>query len=170
METDASAAASASAPDPAATPRGDFAYETFFGAAIGGAVIALFFLLIDALAGQVFFTPSLMGTALISEVPVSAETPVRLDMVALYSVVHFGVFFILGALASKLRGPALSLGGPVVLAGALFLLMTGGFWMAAGTILQRGAASAIGWHWVLAANLLTAIAMTAFVRQVHTAD
>ena len=169
MEADPSAPTSTSAPDPAAGPRGDFAYETFFGAAIGGAVIALFFLVVDAVAGRVFFTPSLMGTALVSDAPVTVDTPVRLDMVALYSVAHFALFLVLGAVASKLRGRALAIGGPALLGGTLFVLMTCGFWFAT-TAWLTGAATAIGWPWVLAANLLTAIAMTAFVRQVHPAE
>jgi hypothetical protein len=39
-------------------PLADFLYETFYGGAIGGSILALFFLAVDTLAGQPLFTPS----------------------------------------------------------------------------------------------------------------
>jgi len=166
MDADGSTPARTSAPDPAGTPRGDFAYEAFFTGAIGGVVIALFFLAVDALAGHVFFTPSLMGAALVSDTPVSDDVAVRLDRVALYTLVHFGVFLVLGAVASSIRGAALSSGGVVALGAAIFVIMTGAFWIGTTTVLA-GVGSAIGWPLVLAANLVTSIAMTAFLNQAH---
>ena len=47
-----------------ARTRADLAYESLYCAAIGGSVIALFFLVIDAVNGQPLFTPSLLGGVL----------------------------------------------------------------------------------------------------------
>src|SRR5262249_1333713 len=44
--------------------RADLAYESLYCAAIGGSVIALFFLVIDAYNGHPLFTPSLLGGVL----------------------------------------------------------------------------------------------------------
>jgi hypothetical protein len=157
-------------PNPAATPTGDFAYETFYGAAIGGATIALFFLVLDSIAGRPLFTPSLMGTALFTETSPTAVSAVRVDMVALYSVVHFGSFLLFGAAAAKLRTwVAAAALGPFALVGPLFVLLTAAF-AAGGLLPLAGVGSAIGWHWVLAANLATAVAMTAFLARVHAGD
>jgi hypothetical protein len=51
----------------------------------------------------------------------------------------------------------------------VFVLLTAAF-AAGGLLPLAGVGSAIGWHWVLAANLATAVAMTAFLARVHAED
>jgi hypothetical protein len=111
-----------------------------------------------------------MGTALFTETSPTAVSAVRVDMVALYSVVHFGSFLLFGAAASKLRTWVAAAGlGPFALVGPVFVLLTAAF-AAGGLLPLAGVGSAIGWHWVLAANLATAVAMTAFLARVHSDD
>ena len=52
----------------------DTLYDAFYSGGIAGSIVALFFLLLDAIEGQPFFTPSLMGTVLFSGVPAEAAT------------------------------------------------------------------------------------------------
>jgi hypothetical protein len=152
--------------DPAAGAAGQFAYEAVYAGALGGTVIALFFLVLDSLVGRPLATASLMGTALFTELPPDPTAEIRHDMVALYSVVHFGVFFLLGALASTLYD---LLGGAVVtVIVAIFALLTGVFALASVTVLE-GAGSAIGWHWVVLVNLATAVAMGRFIGRARDA-
>ncbi|HET9947919.1 MAG TPA: hypothetical protein VFQ22_03220, partial [Longimicrobiales bacterium] len=42
----------------------DLAFDAFYGGAIGGSTIALFFLVVDGLQGRPLFTPSLIGHVL----------------------------------------------------------------------------------------------------------
>ena len=138
----------------------DLAYGAFYGGALGGSVIALYFLIADAILGQALYTPSLLGTALFLD---TTTTVVRTDMVALFSIVHFVAFFALGGVASwlhltwkPLRHRMASLGVVlfVLLTGALFL----GDWL-----VMDGVVRALGVFEVLLANAITATAMAAFI-------
>ena len=138
----------------------DLAYGTFYGGALGGSVIALFFLIVDAIQGQALYTPSMLGTALFLDTIVPG---VRLDMVALFSLVHFATYFAVGAFASwlhlnwePLRHQFLALG--VV----IFTILTALLFLADWLVLD-GVASALGIPEVLLANAITAGAMAAFI-------
>lgn len=138
----------------------DLAYGAFYGGALGGTIVAFFFLIVDAIQGQTLYTPSMLGTALFEDTIVPG---VRLDMVALYSIVHFAVFFALGGLASWLHlswEPLRDRG--VVLGLMLFALLTGALFLADWLFLD-GVAAALGVFEVLVANALTAAAMAAFI-------
>ena len=138
----------------------DLAYGAFYGGALGGSIIALFFLVVDAIQGQALYTPSMLGAALFLD---TTTTAVRVDMVALFSIVHFVTFFALGGVASwlhltwePLRDRMASLGIVlfVLLTGALFL----GSWL-----FMDGVVASLGIFEVLLANALTAAAMAAFI-------
>lgn len=161
------AAAAAETTDPAAGPMAQFLYEAFHSAAIGGSVIALFFLALDSLAGRPLFTPSLIGTSLFTAVAPGSVTEVRLDMVAYFSGVHFGSFLLLGAVVSKMcRWTGLSTTSPTSVTALVFVLLTGGFLLAS-WIAMPGAGSVIGIQWVFLANLVTAVAMAIFFYREH---
>ena len=64
--------------DHAAGPTADFLFDTFYGGAIGGSILALFFLVVDVVGGHALFTPSLLGTALFADAPVTATTEIGL--------------------------------------------------------------------------------------------
>jgi hypothetical protein len=78
----------------------DVLYESFYSGAIGGAVIALFFLVLDIVGGRPLFTPSLVGSVLFFGESAEAVTGVRLEGVALASIVHLLAFMLLGLMAS----------------------------------------------------------------------
>lgn len=145
----------------------DLAYGTFYGGAVGGTVTALFFLIVDAIQGQALYTPSMLGTALFTDTIVPG---VRLDMVALFSVVHFATFFAVGGFASwlhltwePLRNQFLALG--VVIFAVLTALLFVADWL-----VLDGVASGLGIFKVLLANALTAGAMTAFIGRALPGD
>ena len=148
--------------------RGDVAYETFYSAAIGGAVPALYFLMVDVLAGQPLATPSTLGSALFMGVaPGTAET-VNLTAVSLYSLVHFATFGILGFVASGLVRTLeeRSGGGFVLPALALFVMVTGGMWVADLTVMN-GVVAALGQGNLMISGALTSLVMTGFLRHAH---
>lgn len=109
------------------TSSADVAYSAFYAGAIGGAVIALFFLVRDVVIGAPLATPSALGTAVFTgEVP-PLTSEVRLESVALFSIVHFGAFGITSTLIALLLGRVEELQQrPVVLAAGIFATMTAG--------------------------------------------
>jgi hypothetical protein len=138
--------------------------EGFLAGIVAAATVALWFLLVDALAGRPFYTPTVLGTALFRRGAglASPETlAVSFEMVWMLTWVHALVFAALGGIASWLlaavdRNPSIGFG--VLL---LFVVFEGGFTSAAlvfaGPIWQ-----ALTWPSILVANLLAAAAMAVY--------
>ena len=73
-----------------------------FAGAIGSGAIALLFVAIDALRGNPLFTPSLLGSVLLTGASPAEVVSVRLDMVAIYSLIHLLAMSGMGVLFSLL--------------------------------------------------------------------
>ncbi len=148
-------------------PLADLLYDAFYGAAVGGSTIAIFFLVVDLIAGHPLFTPSLIGTVLVTGADAAAVTEVRLDMVAYFSAAHFGSFLALGAVVSLMcRWTGLSKTSPRAVVAVVFTLLTAGF-LVGGRLLIPGVGAVIGLPAILAANLVTAFSMAAFLKWAH---
>jgi hypothetical protein len=128
---------------------------------VGASVIALWFLVIDTIAGRPFYTPTVLGAALFhggagveSE---SAVTP-SLELVAGFTWVHYLVFLLIGVGAARLmalaeRNPSFGFG--IVLFFAVFEF---GFLLAS-MIFAEGVLQRLAWLAVVVGNLLAAIGM-----------
>lgn len=148
----------------------DVLYDAFYSAAVGGAALGLFFLIVDSTSGEPFFTPSLMGSVLFLGVAADAVTEVRLDMVAYFTMIHFALFGAVGlALAILVYGVEVHSRHPRELVGALFLVLEGGFLIGA-NLFMPGVVSAIGFGPIVVGNLLTAVAMALFLMRSHNPD
>jgi hypothetical protein len=147
--------------------RADLAYESLYCAAIGGSVIALFFLAIDAWNGQPLWTPSLLGGVLFGGVEAQAVTEVRMDWVAYATIAHFLVFTAIGVGVTLIahevelhsRHPFTILFGVFAVIEWIFLV--------AGMFLLPGVISYLGFWRVAGANLLAAAGMAAFLWKSH---
>ena len=151
----------------AASKLADLLYDSFYSSAIGGSVVALTFLVFDTVDGQPLFTASLLGSVLFLGASAAEVTDVRLDMVALFTPVHFAAFAALGTTISEIveRVPSLAR-HPGVTALFLLLALEVGF-LAPAVLFFPGLANAIGFGRILLANALTAGAMAVFLRQAH---
>jgi hypothetical protein len=140
----------------------DLGYAVVYAGAIGSAVIASLFLVLDTVAGRPLETPILMGSALfLGELP-SGSGPLRLDLAAMYSLLHFGMFTAVGAVfalvAVRLREmPSL----PVMLAAGLFVTLQAGL-VTLNALVGPDLIAAVGLTPVVLGNLSAAGAMTAF--------
>ena len=146
---------------------GDFLYDAFYSGAIGGSVVALFFLLIDAATGRPLFTPSLMGTVLFTGADPAAVTEVHIGMVAAYSAVHFALFTLLGlGVAFAVREVELHARNRLGVLLGLFLVFEWAFFV--GTLVfMPGVMAVLGALRVAMANLLAAGAIAFFVFHAH---
>lgn len=145
----------------------DVLHDTFYGGGIGGSIVALLFLLIDALEGQPLFTPTLVASVLFLGIPAEQVQEVRLDMVAIYTVVHFaacGACAFVVALAIR-RAERGSVHPVLLLLGAFLLLELGLFfgttWLAPGVI-ER-----VGLGRITVVNLLASMGVAAFLLAEH---
>jgi hypothetical protein len=108
-----------------------------------------------------------MGSVLFSGAAAESVTEVRLDMVAWYSVVHFGAFAALGlGIAFAVREVELHSRHPALLFLSLFLLFEVGF-LAAAWWLLPGVTARLGASLVGLANLLAAGSMGLFLLASH---
>lgn len=141
--------------------------DGFEAGVIGAVVVALWFLLIDTVQGQPFYTPSLLGKAL-TQGPEQAvrSSEVAVGMVYAYTGIHFLLFILFGILVATLviqyeRTPLI--GYLLVVAAVVFVVAFLVFILAFAEPLLQG----IPWWGVLAGNLLAAIAMGAYFYKRH---
>jgi hypothetical protein len=147
--------------------RGDLIYDAFYSGAIGGSAVALFFLLVDLIRAEPLFTPSLMGNVLFAGGDASTAQGVQLDMVAFYTITHFVMFGVIGALASTAVNEAeLHARHPGLVLLALFVTFELGFTML-GAFAMPGVIARIGAVYIAAANLLAAGGMGLFFMATH---
>jgi hypothetical protein len=138
--------------------------EGMIAGIMGAVVVALWFLVLDSIAGRPFYTPTVLGTALFGR-GVGLAAPetltVSVEMVLMFTWVHGLVFAALGGVASYLLGVAErypSVGFGIVL---LFVVFQFGFTVAA-MLFAAPVLTALGWPAVLVANLLAAGVMAAY--------
>lgn len=135
------------------------------GGLIAGAVIAVWFLVVDLVGGDPFRTPATLGAALFEPSPDTSRTA----LIALYTVLHFGVFAALGGFtAILLRATGLAPGwllgllfGIVVLNGIHYLGLLG-FGERLLTVLR--------WPHVVGSNLLAGLALMTFLHGAEGAE
>jgi len=161
------------APAPDTVPRPDTEtsrvyQEGMIAGVIGAAVVALWFLVLDTLAGRPLYTPTVLGTALfgrgtLGDPALIAPSP---GMVAMFTWVHGLAFVVVGGVVSRLLGLAErnpSFGFGVLL---LFVVFEAGF-VAAALVFAAPVLRALAWPAVLGANLLAAAAMGAYFWRHH---
>ena len=120
------------------------AFSSLISGAYASAAVALMFLAVDALRGNPLLTPSLIGSvALLGESP-GAVRGVRLDMVALYSLLHFTAFAALGLGATLLHVRERVLRDHPVLLGALVFAVLNAAAALVDAVLFPGLVQAIG--------------------------
>jgi hypothetical protein len=136
---------------------------------VGAATVAIWFLVLDVIAGRPLHTPTILGTALFrgGQGLASPETvPVSLEMVVLYTWVHALVFCVIGGVAARLlavaeRQPNAGFG--ILL---LFVVLAFGFLMVT-LIFAEPVLRALTWPAILGGNLLAAGTMGVYFRRRH---
>jgi hypothetical protein len=135
--------------------------------ALGATAVAVWFLIVDTVAGQPLHTPQVLGTALFSILG-SARGDSPMLHVIVYTIVHYALFFIAGLIATALIHAARR--EPTVLAGAfiLFIALELAFYgfvaLLAHTVLQE-----LAWYSVAIGNLLAAVVMGVYLWRRHPA-
>ena len=148
----------------------DISFDALLSGGLGGSMVALFFLVVDAFDGQPLFTPALMGSVLFGGMQASAVTGVQMEMVAYYSLVHFATFGALGfAVAFLLHEAELHSRHPVVVMLGCFAVLEVGFALGAAAFLP-GVIERLGAASVAVSNLLAATSMALFLGFSHRPD
>ena len=148
---------------------GDYLLEAVYAGTFGGSAVAIFFLFTDMLAGQPFFTPSLLGSVLVLGADAADVAAVRLDAVFYFSVIHIVAFTALGALASfVVHEVELYSKHPAIVLFVFFGAIELGFFVIAPLVLP-GVVDVLGIARIASANLFAAIVLAAFFVITHHA-
>jgi hypothetical protein len=142
--------------------RGRIIADGVMAGLLGGAIIALWFLVFDAASGHPLQTPALLAAALLH----GARTPVALTgpawtLVAEYTLAHFAVFAILGAIGALLIDGAKKhpeLFGTLLIFAIAFEV----FFIALIMLAGPAAAAAMPWWKIIAGNLMATAGMLGF--------
>lgn len=149
---------------------GEYLVEALYAGIFGGSAVALFFLVIDIMAGQPLFTPSLLGSVLVFGAEPNDVLPVRFDAVAYFSIVHIAAFTVLGALLSfVVHEVELHSKHPAVVMLVFFGIIEAGFFVVT-PLLLPGVITVLGMTRVAGANLLAALALALFFVLTHHAE
>ncbi|HUF13049.1 MAG TPA: hypothetical protein VMN78_08120 [Longimicrobiales bacterium] len=133
---------------------------------LGGFVVVMWFLLIDIIMREAFFTPAALGSAIFDGARGVAE--VRLDPANVlgYTAVHFAAFFAVGLIAAAIAAEAERHG--VVLLGAVLLFVTfETLFLGLTAIAANWLLDALNFWTILIANLLAAAAMGWYLWHAH---
>lgn len=134
---------------------------------IGATVIAVWFLVLDTVAGRPLFTPAVLGRALIGVFGPIPPTDGPLTFVLVYTAFHFAAFMVVGLIASLVvflarREPSILLAFVL-----LFVVTEVGIY---GLVSALDVGSSLGrsaWFAIMAGNLLAAIAMGIYFWRTH---
>jgi hypothetical protein len=136
---------------------------------IGAATIAIWFLILDAIEGRPFYTPTVLGTALFhgrAGLTSPENLAVSFNLVLWFTWVHVLVFIVIGGVASGLlriaaRDPNFGFG--IVLFLVFFMF---GF-IGASLVFAEEVLHALAWPTILIGNLLAAGSMAWYFWRRH---
>src|SRR2546425_554946 len=74
--------------------------EGFIAGLIGAAAVALWFLLVDVIAGRPFFTPAMLGSAVFWGVHNPSMVVIEYSRIIGYTMIHVSAFIIVGTIAT----------------------------------------------------------------------
>ena len=150
---------------------GDFQMRPFLKEAVtvgllGAGTVAIWFFLVDLIAGAPLRTPGILGSVLFLGISSPDDAVISLFTVGLYSLLHGAVFFLVGIGTTVLvraadRAPSV-LALFIVLTIVLQVLFVGGV-----AIIAQSLLGAIAWWAVLGGNLLASFLMGSLLLYWH---
>jgi hypothetical protein len=130
------------------------------GGMLAGLVVALWFLVVDAVAGRPFHTPAALAGVLLNR----ASSQATFQLVAVYTVLHFGVFALFGVAMAYLS--AAFAAPPRLLQGLVFGLLLQEAVFYTGLLLSRTPnVAVVPWPHVIAANIAAGLVLMGYLHR-----
>ncbi|WP_419948624.1 hypothetical protein [Candidatus Palauibacter sp.] len=133
---------------------------------LGALVVAAWFLIIDSILREPFYTPAALATVLFRGAPTTASVEIAVAPILGYTLAHFAFFVLFGVAVSGLakqaiRFPPLALGILIlfVVFEVFFIAMVA---MLGGWILEE-----LAWWSILVGNVFAALVMGAYLWRAH---
>jgi hypothetical protein len=140
--------------------------EGIVAGVLGATAVAIWFLMMDVIFRQAFFTPLGLGHGLVAVFAPGREYAPALYLVW-YTLFHYAAFIVVATVAAVI----VDVGErqPVVLAGAflLFVATEIGFYGLSSMLAHSTVFQALGWFEVLLGNLIAAFVMGTYLWRAH---
>ena len=146
--------------------RGSIIREGIVAGIIGAAAVAMWFLLVDTIAGRPFFTPAALGSAAFFGLRDATTVTVGFHSVFGYTVIHLVAFLVVGVIASAMLAEARKTPHFAWLLVEFFIVFEFAFYAVVGVaftpLLER-----LAWINIAAGNLVAAVTMGFYFWLVH---
>jgi hypothetical protein len=134
---------------------------------IGAAAVAAWFLIVDTVAGRPFYTPAVLGSALLGLTQPS-EVVISLQAVGTYTAFHFLAFFAVGMVAAVLAAEADKSLQVLWLVAEFFIVFEFAFYAAVALVVTP-LLGELAWINVAAGNLIASVGMGWYLWHAHPA-
>jgi hypothetical protein len=142
------------------------AREGALAGVIGASVVAVWFLICDVAAGEIFRTPAVLGAAIFQGIVEPSQVQVTLPLVLGYTALHYFAFVVFGIATAVLLLAADY--EPVFALATIFLLAIFEiFFVGALAAFDQAALAALGFWKILAGNILAMAAMLGYFETRH---
>ncbi len=142
------------------------AREGFIAGFIGAVAVAAWFFIVDVIAGQPFFTPSMLGSALFWGVRDPSAVEVTFAAVVGYTMVHVIAFFLVGMVAAVLAFEVELFPSTLFIVIVFFAVFEFGFYVVVATM-AAPLLGALAWVNVAIGNAIAAFGMGYYLWNVH---
>lgn len=143
--------------------------EGLIAGVIGATSVAIWFLVVDSIARRPFFTPQLLGTALLGVFDRTLDALPRsfAATIIMYTVVHYAAFCIVGIIASVVVHMAET--APSILGGffILFIAFELGFHGLVAILQETTVLGSLAWYQIMVGNVIAASLMGMYLWRVH---
>jgi len=140
--------------------------EGLMAGLIGAGAIALWYLVVDIIAREPFFTPSMLGSALFWGLKDPAQVVISAQAVAGYTLVHLMTFLIVGAVAAAFANQAERIPAVLFLAAVGFAAFEFGFYIVL-VVWAQPLLGALAWWSVAVGNAMAAVGMSYYLWRAH---
>lgn len=139
----------------------------FIAGVTGATIVAVWFFVVDLVAGRPLFTPATLGHALLTVLRPTPTWATPAVSIVIYTVFHYLAFIVVGTVAAVAAGwadeePAILLGF-VILAVAFEV----GFYGLVAVLQESSSLGEFAWYQVMIGNLLAAAGMGGYLWRAH---
>ncbi len=140
--------------------------EGFVAGVTGAALVAVWFLIVDAIAGKPFFTPAMLGSAVFWGVRDPATVEIVFPAIVGYTMIHMVAFLTVGWIVAALASMVEKFPPTLFLLVVFFAIFEFGFYLVV-AVMARPLLGALAWWAVAVGNLIAAAGMGYYFWSAH---
>ena len=140
--------------------------EGFVAGLIGAGAVALWFLLVDTIAGRPFFTPTMLGSAVFWGVRDPAQVVIEYSRIIGYTMIHVSAFILVGVVAALLAAEVEVAPPTLYLVIVFFAVFEFGFYVTV-AVLAQPLLGALAWWNVAIGNGIAGLGMGYYLWREH---